>query len=282
MTNPTPADLSAPPGGGNGSQVIASTQGNPQGQPQQNPPANPPAPPQNPPAPPAQQNPPPGDDPLKLEPQAPAPKKDEPASTELPDLGDPGLNVAADYFINTLGLSVDSPEIVEAGKGNYSYLEATITKLGDKAKGADRFVGLAREAQARMETAQKSKHEATVKAVQDAVGGEANWQAVQNFARTNLKQEQLAEASAALSQGGLVAEAMARHLYGLASQNPQTTIQGNPASDPSAPAQPLAPHAPLTREQYREEYKKLVAEYGITGAQKRPELQALNARLIRN
>ena len=272
MTNPTPADLAAPPGGGNGAQVIASTQGN---QPAPEAPKEIPA---------TQETPtqalPTNEDPLKLEAQAPA-APSAPESTDLADLGDPGLNVAADYFINTLGLSVDSPEIVEAGKGNYSYLEATIAKLGDKAKGADRFVGLAREAQARMETAQKAKHESTVKAVHDAVGGEANWQAVQNFVRTNLKQDQLSEASAALSQGGLVAEAMARHLYGLASQNPQTTIQGNAAVNPSAPSQPLAPHAPLTREQYREEYKKLVAEYGITGAQKRPELQSLNARLIR-
>lgn len=274
MNQPTNADLNAPPGGGNGTQVIASTQGNPQVQPTQ----DPPTPPANPPAP---TSPPADDDPLKLEQQEPV-KSADPVGSELPDLGDPGLNVAADYFINTLGLSVDSPEIVEAGKGNYAYLEATIAKLGDKAKGADRFVGLAREAQSRLEAAQKTKHEATVKAVHDAVGGEENWRTVQNFARTNLKQEQLSEASAALSQGGLVAEAMARHLYGLASQNPQTTIQGNPASDPSAPAQPIAPNAPLTREQYREEYKKLVAEYGITGAQKRPELQALNARLIRN
>lgn len=265
MTTPTNEDLNAPPGGGPGATPVAAT-GNPPAQPE------------------------PQGDPLKIEPSAPKPEPtpaapSEPtvsddAPTELPDMGDPGLNVAADYFVNTLGLSLDSPEIVEAAKGNYSYLEAKVAQMGDKAVGADRFIKLAQEAQSRVGEMQKAAREAAVKTVHEAVGGEENWKAVQNFARSNLKAEELSEANAALSQGGLAAKAMAGYLLSLASANPQTTIQGNTAVDPaSAVTQNLAAHAPLTREQYRAEYRKLVEQYGITGAQKRPELAALNARL---
>lgn len=266
MSQINPADVNAPPGGGANATVVASTQPTP--------PANPPT--GNPPA--------PDPDALKLEPQAPAPAvtKTEPEASSLPDMGDPGLNVAADYFVNTLGLALDSPEIVEAAKGNYSYLEARIAQLGDKAKGADRFVTLAKESQARVADVQKAAAEAAVKTVYDAVGGESNWKAVQNYARSNLKPEQLSAASAVLSQGGFAATAMATYLMQMASGNPQVSIEGAAAVDPAAAVtQSLTAHAPLTREQYREEYKKLVAQYGITGAQKRPELAQLNARLVR-
>lgn len=264
MTQPAQADLNAPPGGGTGATVVAATA-----------PVTPPATPQDPPS-----------DPLKLEPSTPATPAAPPASPPapsapeaLPDYGDPGLNVAADYFVNTLGLSMDSPEIVEAAKGNYSYLEAKIAQLGDKAKGADRFITLAKEAQSRVGDQQKAAREAAVKTVYEAVGGEENWKAVQNFARTNLQGDQLAEANTVLEQGGMAAKAMATYLMSLATSHPQTTIQGKTAAEPAATAtQPILAGGPLNREQYRAEYKKLVEQYGITGAQKRPELQALNAR----
>lgn len=264
MTTPTQADLSAPPGGGAGATVIV-------------PPATPPV------TPPAAT----GDE-LKLEPGTPptAPATtlaapSAPAAATVPDFGDPGLNVAADYFVNTLGLPLDSPELTEAANGNYTYLEAKIAQLGDKAKGADRFITLAKEAMTRVKTTETAKHEAAVKTVHEAVGGADNWKAVQNFARANLSADQLSEASAALTQGGLAATAMARHLMAMASQNPQATVTGQEAITPAAPGVSLTAHAPLTREQYRAEYRKLVAEYGITGAQKRPELAQLNARVIR-
>lgn len=254
MTQPTSEDLNAPPGGGPNAQPII--------------PPQPVAPPADPPAPPVA--------PIQLEPEAP----ESNPSAALEDLGDPGLNVAAEYFVNTLGLSLDSPEIVEAAAGNYSYLEATIAKLGDKAKGAAPFVQLAKDSLARVATNQKAKAEATTKAVYEAVGGEENWKAVSNYARSNMPAEKLAEANAALSQGGLVAEATAKYLLALASQSPAATVTGTPTSDASAPAATLQPHTPLNREQYRAEYRKLVAEYGITGASKRPELAQLNARLV--
>jgi len=263
MTTPVASDLNAPPGGGPNATVVATSQ----------PPVAPPV----------------VTDPLLITPKpagdaAPAPVAPvaTPAKSDVPDLGDPGLNVAADYFVNTLGLSMDSPEIVEAAKGNYSYLEAKIAQLGDKAKGAETFVKLAQDAQGRMSTTQEARHAAAVKTVHEAVGGEANWQAVRQFASTNLTPEQADSARAALSQGGFAAEAMAKHLMALATQHPQTTVVGATPVNNNAPAVPLVAQSPLTREQYRAEYKKLVAQHGIVGVQKQPELAALNARLIRS
>lgn len=219
------------------------------------------------------------DDPLKLNP-APTPVVTEPSNTDVGDQGDPGLNIAADYFVNTLGLSIDSPEIVEAAKGNYSYLEAKIVQLGDKAKGADRFIKLARDAQERMGNSAKTKHEATVKIVHDVVGGAENWKAVQNFARSNLSEAVQAEASAVLSQGGLAAQAMAQHLLSLASGNTATTITGANAVADNAAANPLHGHAPLNAEQYKTERKKLLDKYGIKAADRTPEMAALNQRYL--
>src|SRR5690606_21349104 len=104
----------APPGGGPNANVIVST-AQPNGnqppaedptkvQPNQPDPAQP-----NAPAAPAAPDP----NALNLDPapqpQAPAPNAPQaPAAAELPDYGDNGLNIAADYFVNTLGLDINS------------------------------------------------------------------------------------------------------------------------------------------------------------------------------
>ena len=264
----------APPGGGPGAQVIATTQ--PQGQTT----AQPQAPELLEPAAPVAAPAAPSADALNLEapaaPAAPAPAAPE----ELPDYGDNGLNIAADYFVNTVGLSLDSRELVEAAKGNFALLEAKLEVLGDKAKGSAPVLALAKESVQRMAAAETARHKETVAKVHEAVGGEANWKAVQQHARANLPAEQLKQASEALSSGGLQAVAMARYLLSMATSNPNVTVQGQQATTPNTVSESLRGVAPLTREQYRQEYRKLVAQKGITGAAKSEELRALNARVI--
>lgn len=268
----------APPGGGPNGVVIASTAqlnapaaDDPTkitGQPD----------PQNQPAP---QNPnPPDPNALNLEPvqtQVPAPQN-TPTQTEIPDYGDNGLNIAADYFVNTLGLDINGRELTEAARGNFALLEAKIEVLGDKAKGAGPILALAKDSVKRIADSAAAQHKETVTRVHEAVGGEANWKAVQQFARTNLPADQLREASEGLSAGGLVAIATAQYLLGLATKNPNVSTYGQQATDSAAVTEPLKGVAPVTREQYRAEYRKLVAKYGITGAAKSDELRALNAR----
>lgn len=219
---------------------------------------------------------------LSLEPVAapvanPAPTE---AATAIPDYGDNGLNIAADYFVNTLGLDINGRELSEAAKGNFHLLEAKLEVLGDKAKGSAPMLRLARESIERVQASARDQHTKTVTAVHEAVGGEANWKAVQHYARSTLAPDQLKQASDALSSGGLVAVAMAKHLLTLASSHPQVSVTGQPASNPAAVTGALQGVAPLTREQYRAEYRKLVAEKGIKGASNSDELRALNARVI--
>lgn len=276
MSNP--ADNNAPPGGGPGAVVVAATATTQPTAPAAIPPNATAPTPQTPPV----------DDPTKLlqlgdgnadGKDGTKPPAKTTASESIPDLGDPGLNVAADYFVNTLGLSLDSPEIAEAANGNYSYLEAKIAQLGDKAAGAERFVQLAKDAQARVAERVRAEKETATKTVMDAVGGADNWKVVADFARANLDAEKIDAANAALSKGGFVAEAMAKHLLALASANPAVTVTGNPVSNPTAPAAPIVPAGPITLEQYKIEYRKLVDQMGISAAQRSPELKALNARV---
>lgn len=259
---PTQDDLNAPPGGGDN--VPPITQPN----------APDPKDPKN------QGT---GGDELNITPQnQPDPEpKDGGGSVDVGDFGDHGLNIAADFFVNTVGLDINGRELAEAAKGNFHLLEAKLEVLGDKAKGSGPMLQLAKESLSRVQAAAKTKSEATLKTVHEAVGGKDNWAAIQNFARTTFTQEQLDEANAGLSQGGFVAQAVARQLHALAAANPNVSTQGQPASNPDAPAASIAGHAPLTLPEYRKEYRKLVEKLGISGAAKSDELKALNARVQR-
>lgn len=266
----------APPGGGPGATVIATTV--PGGTPAPAPvvaPANPPA---SPPAP-ATVTPPANapDDALNLEPVVNQP----PASAENVDYGDNGLNIAADYFINTCGIDRNDPALEQAAKGQFHLLEAKLQVLGDKAKGSGPMLELAKESLGRITAKAQEKYNATVKIVRDAAGGEENWKAVQAWARTNLTPEQQAEARAAFEQGGLVAQAMSIHLTTQASKSAAVTLTGAEVTTPGAPASQLHAAPPLSGEEYRAEYKKLLQKYGVAGVAHSAELKALNARGIR-
>lgn len=219
---------------------------------------------------------PPSGDQLSLEtpkaPETPA------AQVETPDFGDVGLNVAAEYFTG-IGLDINGRELEEAGKGNFALLEAKLEVMGDKAKGSAGYVKLAKEAITRIQGAAKAKGEQAVKDIHEAVGGEANWTAVRAWAGSNLDAAQKEQAQAALSQGGFVAQAMARQLLTMASGSSTVTVQGQKATNPNGVVDALQANAPLNKEQYRAEYKKLLVKYGgINAAQKSDEMRQLNAR----
>lgn len=217
---------------------------------------------------------PPAGDPLALEKPVTPPA----ASDEVPDFGDVGLNVAAEYF-TSLGLDLNGRELEEAGKGNFALLEAKLEVMGDKAKGSAGYVSLAKEAVTRIQGAAKAKGEQAVKDVHEAVGGEANWTAVRAWATTNLPADQLKQASDALGQGGFIGQTMARQLLAMASGSPNVTVQGKSATNPNGITEGLVAQAPVNREQYRAEYKKILVKYGsISAAQKSDELRSLNAR----
>lgn len=258
----------APPGGPPGAPIIAATV----------PPVAPTEPATPPPVPPVT---PPADDPaaLLLTLQTPPTEPAAPAAPDF-DLGDNGLNIAADYFVNTLGLDLDGRELTEAAKGNFHLLEAKLEVLGDKAKGSGPMLKLARESIERVQTQAKEKHSSIVAAVHAAVGGEANWKVVQQHARSSLSAAEMAEAQNALNAGGLQATAMASLLLARAKQNPAVSVPGAPIVTSTPVGASLSGVDPLSPGEYKIEYKKLLDKYGIKGAAKSEELKALNARRV--
>lgn len=195
--------------------------------------------------------------------------------------GDVGLDLALEFF-GKMGLALDSAEMQEAGKGNFQYLEAKLASMGDKAKGYESYLALGKDAQARIEAKSKADFEALEKTVHDAVGGKETWAAVQQFARTAYKPDELKEVSGVLNAGGIGATAMAHYLHQQALAANGTTVPGKSAVDTSStPAAPLANLSPLTREAWRAEYQKGIAKHGIVGFSKTPEYAALQQRFPR-
>lgn len=266
--------INAPPGGPPGAPVAAATV----------PPVAPTDPTQLPVAPVAPVTPPVVEDPaaLSLAPVTPSAGSTEPVAPAASDfdLGDNGLNIAADYFVNTLGLDLDGRELTEAAKGNFHLLEAKLEVLGDKAKGSGPMLKLARESIERVQTLAKEKHSSIVAEVHAAVGGEANWKAVQAHARSSLSATEMADAQNALNAGGLQATAMAQLLLARARQNPAVSVTGAPITNGTPDGVSLHGVDPLSPEQYKVEYRKLLTKYGIKGAANSEELKALNARRV--
>ena len=218
-----------------------------------------------------------------VQPEAPAAPVVEPASTKddktgvvtYEPTGDVGLDLALEFF-GKLGLDFESPEMQEAGKGNFAYLEAKLAALGDKAQGSDRYLALAKDAYGRLQANDKSAYEARKAIAHEAVGGEETWNSIQEFVKANAEPEELEQVKAAMLQGGVVAKAMAEHLHRLYLASSGTVAE--PAS--ATRHQPTAPAggAPLTRQGYLEEMNALVAKIGSHRLDGSPEYAALRKK----
>lgn len=204
---------------------------------------------------------------------APAPSKEE-ATPSFQPTGDAGLDLAMGFF-DKLGLTLDSPEMQEAGNGNFSYLEAKLAALGEKAAGSAQYLALAKEAQARLSAQAKAQQEERRKTVHDAVGGEENWKALQEYVNANAEPEELEVVRSALSQGGLVATAVAKHLHSLFLAAPGSNVE--PASAATNIPTPDT-GAGLTLAGYRQEVNSLVAKIGSNRLDGSPEYAALRRK----
>ena len=208
-------------------------------------------------------------------PAAPASSTDDKGKVTYEPTGDAGLDLALEFF-GGLGLSFDSPEIQEAGKGNFSYLEAKLAAMGDEGKGGDRYLAIAKDAYSRLQTNSKAEYEARKQVVVDAVGGEETWTSIQEFVKANAEPQELDEVRAALTQGGIVAKAMAELLHRQYLAASGTTVE--PASPVRNQASAPAGGAPLTRAGYLEELNGLVAKIGSHRLEGSPEYAALRKK----
>lgn len=187
--------------------------------------------------------------------------------------GDIALDLSLEFF-GKLGLGFDSPELQEAGKGNFKYLEAKLAEMGDKAKGFEKFVELAREAHGRLKANEQTAYEQRKATVYEAVGGEENWKKIQEHVKANATPEELNEVKEAIAQGGIVARAVATLLHNQYFKTPGVTV--DPADPTTRQSTPPAGGNVLTKAGYLQELNVLVARYGshrLDGTQEYADLR---------
>lgn len=205
---------------------------------------------------------------------APTPPSD--AQVVYEKTGDAGLDVALQY-VGNLGFQPDSAAMQAAMKGDFSVLEAELTKLGDKAKGFEAYTALGKEAFGRRTAATKAAQEAIAKVVYDEVGGADKWAAIQAWAKENATDAERKSINAALNAGGVAARATAKELAGLfkraGSPIPKAVVKADASATPPTGA------APLTADEFGRESEALYARLGRR-MQDSSEYAALKARRI--
>lgn len=218
MTEPvsgTPAAPAAPAPGVDPSSQPAPAANPAPVEPAPNPPADP-APEPTPPAP-AE----PAPEVIGAEPETPAAAENVVAYQET---GDAGLDLALD-FIGNLGLGPDHDAVKAATDGNFDKLEATLEALGDKAKGYERYLALAKDAYTRQDTATKATQAEVTKVVQDVAGGADEWNTVKKWAGENADPSEKEAINEMLSAGPVQARAAAQLLLDAYRNASGTTVQ---------------------------------------------------------
>ncbi len=208
----------------------------------------------------------------------PAPAIPAPAADgKLEETGDPGLDLAIG-FINDAGIKANDPAVEAARNGDFSMLEAKLAAMGDKAKGYDKFLALAKSAYER-HTEQVEKTNAEVESmVHAACGGAEGWAAVSAWAGKEATPAEKAQINAAFAAGGVQARAAANYLAEAYKR------AGRPGyREPASAIKPNAgaggnDQAPLTAKQYAAEVQKLIATSKGRAVDNTPEYRALQAR----
>lgn len=122
--------------------------------------------------------------------------------------GDAGLDIALE-FIGGLGFSADHAAVKAATTGDFKAITLAMEKLGDKAKGFERYLKLAEAAFAANTKAREAKVKATEEAVYVAVGGKDEWDKIAAFTKTHADANEKAQIEAALAAGGMQAQSIA-------------------------------------------------------------------------
>jgi hypothetical protein len=212
---------------------------------------------------------------------APAPASNDipaPPTVEFEATGDVGLDMALE-FIGGLGIDDTNPMFQAAMKGDFSALETYLSAQGDKAKGYQRYMTLAKEAYAKTTQAEATRNNTITQAVTAAVGGAEQWKAIREWAQKNADPHER-EAINKMLTGDVVSARAAAMLL-----QQQYTKKGGTVVNPAAVVAPNggannAPADPGGRLTKREAYRlgeQLRAKYGH-GFNETPEYKAIWAR----
>ena len=210
------------------------------------------------------------------EPAAPAP---EPApQAKFDPTGDPLLDTALDY-VAKLGIASTDPAIAAAQDGDFGPLEAKLLALGDKAKDHPRFLALAKRAYEDATKKTEAHNAEVTKVVHTAVGGEAQWLAIQTWASAQATDAEKAQINAAFAAGGLQAKAAAEYLAKAFAKAGRPGIPKTAATKPEAAAAPTGAE-PLTAREYARKVDELSRANRGGDVTHLPEYQALRARRL--
>lgn len=171
--------------------------------------------------------------------------------------GSTSLDMALE-FVGNLGFGPEHAAMKAAEAGDFAPLRDALKKLGDKAKGFERYVKLGEEAYA-AKGEQAKAAEAKMRAeIVKAVGGAENWEQIRTWASANATPEEKAEVNAAFKAGGIVAKTMAKALYDQWAKNADREpgkVQAPGAKSSSGAADVL------TKEGYLSELQKLATKF---------------------
>lgn len=200
-----------------------------------------------------------------------------PVVIEFNPTGDAGLDMALGFF-GKLGLGPGDAAFDAAANGDFAMLKAKLGQLGSKAVGFEGFVALAEQAYAKGAEENKATVAKNVADIHKAVGGEANWKAIQTWASANAEPSEKVGVNAALKAGGIQAKAMALWLADKYSKASGTTVEPAPVLAPGAGGKPESPNTGghLSAAQYAVETQKARQKLGyrFEGSKEYASLQA--------
>ena len=199
----------------------------------------------------------------------------EPAAVAFAETGDPGLDFALG-FLGKLGIGPELPEMQAALGGDFSLLAAKLATMGDKAKGHEQVIALAKQSYERQSSAAQAKVAEATKAVHEAVGGEETWNAIKTWAAESIPEADRTAISAVLKAGGPAAAIVAEGLRARYAAQPGATVRGAGAVADGARLAPSATAAGLTAREFTQAVAALARRVGDVDGH--PEYKALQAR----
>ncbi len=206
-------------------------------------------------------------------------QEDGETTFEYSPTGNAGLDVAL-AFVGSLGFGGETPAMQAAATGDFSILEAQLAALGDKAKGWERMVTLAKDAFEQSKSAAAAKASASEQAILSVVGGTEEWDAIKQWAAKNATPEEKAEINRLVDGGPVSARAAATLLRDTYRKATGTVVLPKNAAPNAGNTPAAADNSRLSRAEYGKEVRALYAKLGsrMEGSQ---EYAALQKRLAR-
>jgi len=190
--------------------------------------------------------------------------------------GDANLDLAL-AFVGKHGLGPEHPAIVAAGQGDFGQIKALLAEKG--VAGYEAYVALAEQGYQAHAAKEAERTQAVQQILVQVAGSEADWEETRAWASANAEPDEKEAVNAALSQGGVVAEAMAAFLVNQYRAASGTTYA--PTASAVAPEAARGATNPAGGALSPVEYGKAVAELRRTKGtyfEESPEYRQLQAR----